>query len=570
MLFTYLAVTLALLVLLGITASSVFVQHYISERKQELTREGSEISTVISEKYLYEEKRNVALDELLTIARKYDGLIQLKFNDEHYGRVYVLNNADGSSDKWSLIADYFSYMNVFSFDGTDKQITKKDVFSPITDMRTMTLVTPIKRDIDTVGMLCFTVDMTPTYSVIESVVIDVVIFSTMGIILAFLAVLYITERITRPVSAITKTVRRFSKGEYDARIAYKSDDELGELAASFNKMADEVNTLETARRSFVANVSHELRSPLASMRGFLVAMQDGTIPPESYGKYLGIVIDENKRMTEMVNELLDMARIESGGEQALSLEVFDITEVIRTTVITFEARINEKHINVDMQLGNEQIFVHADKGQIAHVLRNLIDNAIKFTPEGGMLSLHVLEKKQIIWVSIKDSGPGIAEADMPHIFDRFYKAEKAHTRSSGSGTGLGLAIAKRIIDAHEQSIYVTNDNGACFMFSLKRVPRPKRPQRAATQYRHYTRKPRNTQAENVVQQKSASEKLTADTAPVAETVTEEKQENTRALVVFTDPQASVSPTSNDSDNSIDTEPYENKQTEANNTNYTEN
>lgn len=483
MLLTYLMVTLALLILLGVTASAVFVQHYIFERELELRREGSEIIAVITDKYMDSEKRNVATEELVTIARKYDGLIQIKFNDKRYGYVSVANtNTENSQNnatatetvtKWDLLSYFFDYIDGIDV-GNDGEATISDAFEPITDIRTMTLAMPVKYQSENAGMLCFTIDMTDTYDVIGRVVIDVVIFCAFGVVLAFLAVLYITERITRPIVAMTKTVRRFTKGDYDARIAYQSEDEVGELAKSFNKMADEVNTLEEARRSFVANVSHELRSPLASMRGFLVAMQDGTIAVDSYDKYLTVVIDENKRMTEIVNDLLDMARIESGGDKALVMEAFDITEVIRTTVITFEARITQKHIDMDISLGERQIFVWADRGQIIHVLRNLIDNAIKFTPEDGVLSISVLEKRQEVWVTVKDSGPGIADEDLPHIFDRFYKAEKAHTRSNTSGTGLGLAIAKRIIDTHEQNIYVVNDNGACFMFSLKRATKPKK------------------------------------------------------------------------------------------------
>ena len=475
MLFIYLSVTLTLLILLGVTTSSIFVQHYISERELELSREGGEISAVISDKYMSDEKRNVALEELLTIARKYDGLIQLSFFDNHYGTVSVMNTSTVSTDKWSYIAEYYDYMSQFDFNN-NRDTTKRDLFSKLIDTRTMTLAMPIRGNGSIVGTLCFTVDMTDTYSIIESVVVDVVIFSALGIVLAFIAVFYVTELITRPVAAITKTVRSFSKGEFKERIGFKSDDEIGELAVSFNKMADELNTLEDARRSFVANVSHELRSPLTSMRGFLEAMQDGVIAPEDYNKYLSIVIEETKRLTDMVNDLLDMAKIESGGDQVLVLEVFDIAEVIRTTTITFEARLNSKHINVDMRLGNGCIYVEADKGQIIHVLRNLIDNAIKFTPENGSLLISITEERHIVWIKVKDSGKGIENDDLPHIFERFYKAEKAHTRN-GTGTGLGLAIVKRIIDAHEQNITVENDNGACFKFSLKKSHRQKRPQR---------------------------------------------------------------------------------------------
>jgi signal transduction histidine kinase len=476
MLTTYLAVILSLLLLLGITVTSASVRQYKLEREQELFREGEKIHESVITKYIDEEKRAVSLEELLSIARKYDGMIQLRFEDEKFGKASV--TASSANEKWFLLTDYYVNISKYISDIADNQqgIIISNGFSKLTDMPTITLVrNAVLRD-KTIGTIFFTVDISNTYESINNMVVDVILFSMLAIVLAILAVLYITERITRPIIQMTKTVRQFSKGNYDARISYKGDDEVGELAFSFNKMADEVNTLETARRSFVANVSHELRSPLTSMRGFLVAMQDGTIPPEDYQKYLKIVIAENNRMISMVNDLLDMARIESGDVKP-NFSIFDIAETIRTTIITFEARILEKKLDVSVELGDEPVFVEADRSQIIQVLRNLIDNAIKFTPVGGRLYLSLSTERNIAWVTVKDSGRGISEEDIPHVFERFYKAEKAHTPDSNSGTGLGLAIAKRIIDAHGQTITVKNEGGSCFMFSLKRVARsrPVRP-----------------------------------------------------------------------------------------------
>ena len=237
-------------------------------------------------------------------------------------------------------------------------------------------------------------------------------------------------------------------------------------------MASELNTLEEARRSFVANVSHELRSPLTSMRGFLEAMQDGTIAQEDYAKYLDIVINENRRMTSMVNDLLDLARIES-GQVVIKKEVFDINELIVRTMLTFEARVDAKKLNVELDMKPEKIAVEADPGQIAQVVRNLIDNAIKFTPEGGSLWLITKVKKKVVTVTVKDSGKGIDADSIPHLFERFYKAEKAHTPGESAGTGLGLAIVKRIIDQHDQDITVESEpgKGTSFTFTLNAAER---------------------------------------------------------------------------------------------------
>ena len=275
---------------------------------------------------------------------------------------------------------------------------------------------------------------------------------------------------TKPIIEMNRIVKRYTGGDFEVRIHQETPDELGQLAQSFNAMAGELNTLEEARRSFVANVSHELRSPLTSMRGFLEAMQDGTIPLEEHSKYLEIVIAENRRMTDMVNDLLDLARIES-GQAVIKKEVWDINELIRRTLITFETRISKKKLDIQIDFQEEFCFVEADSSQISQVLRNLIDNAIKFSPEGGILALSTRTNRRDAEIFVKDQGCGMSEEDVQHIFERFYKAEKAHTPKGGTGTGLGLAIVKRIIDQHEQTITVNSilGKGTEFMFTLKRA-----------------------------------------------------------------------------------------------------
>ena len=237
---------------------------------------------------------------------------------------------------------------------------------------------------------------------------------------------------------------------------------------------------EQLRREFSANVSHELRSPLSSIRGFLEAMEDGTIPTDEHEKYIEIVLDETRRMSGMVNDLLDIARIES-GQYKLNLSVFDINDLIGRVLITFEARITAKHADVDAQLDYEPVFVEADRDRIGQVLHNLIDNAIKFMPENdGLLTIKSVVSKHKVYVSVCDNGPGIPKEDIAHIFDRFYKAEKAHTYKNGSGTGLGLSIVKLVIDQHHGEIKAeSSENGTVFTFSLKQALPPPRRQPAA-------------------------------------------------------------------------------------------
>ena len=286
---------------------------------------------------------------------------------------------------------------------------------------------------------------------------------------------YTAKRIINPFVDMNHIVQCYSKGDFSQRIPVQGKDEASQLGRSFNEMADQLKNLEVTRQSFVANVSHELRSPLTSMKGFLEAMMDGTIPPEEHDHYIDIVLSETRRMTAMVNDLLDLARIES-GIITINYEVFDINELIRRTLITFEARISEKRMELDVRFANEQSFVYADSNQISQVLRNLIDNAIKYSPDGRTLLVSTYALRKEVYVTIRDTGVGIPAEDVPHIFDRFYKVEKAHTPSPQVGSGLGLAIVKKIIEAHGQSITVKSarGKGTQFTFTLEKANTLKR------------------------------------------------------------------------------------------------
>lgn len=473
MLVTYLSVTLGLMILLGVTVGSMFQQQYIGEKEGELRREAEEIADTVVNRYMDDDKRPMAEKELLTIARKYDAMIVLRFADAQYGKRAFVDEA--SQEKWKGSQDMDveeQAQDILRGAETGRIVT--NMLQDRVDIPVMTLMAPVSNaEGRIIASLFLHTDMSRINASVRQVWMDVLLYSCIAVLVAFLAVSYTTGRITKPIIDMNATVLRFSKGEFDLRLPAKGQDEVAQLGKSFNLMANELNTLEQSRRSFVANVSHELRSPLTSMRGFLEAMQDGTIPEEECPKYIDIVIDENRRMTGMVNDLLDLARIES-GQYALHLSVFDINELIARTLLTFEARIDAAHIEIALDFSKDYCYVEADPDQIAQVLRNLIDNAVKFTPAGGRLSLSTAADKKRARVRVADSGRGVAAEDIPYLFDRFYKAEKAHTPGAQSGTGLGLSIVKRIIAAHGQDISVESEPGAgtAFTFTLKAAEKP--------------------------------------------------------------------------------------------------
>lgn len=466
----YLAVTLAILAILGVSLSAVFKNQYISEKEDELRREAEEINTIITVRYVDDAKRPVAKEELLTISRKYDAVLQLWFRDEKLGHVTIMD-AD-SRDKWIGLEDVdFTEQASGVLSGEAGVSVRSETLKNVLAIPVMTLMSPITDDsAGIIAAMFLHTDTSRTQASIEEVTLDVVLFACMAVLVAFVIVSYFTSRVTRPITNMNNIVMKFSRGDFDARVPVKSSDEVGQLAQSFNLMANELNSLEQSRRSFVANVSHELRSPLTSMRGFLEAMRDGTVPKEEFGVYLDIVTNEATRMAGMINDLLDLARIES-GQQQLNIESIDINELIVRTLLTFEQRINEKNIEVDIDFDKDKAFVDADSAQIAHVVRNLVDNAIKFMQRhDGKLFVTTRTLKHDVAITIRDNGVGIAPEDIPHVFDRFYKGEKAHTPSGTASSGLGLSIVKRIIEQHDGDITVkTPKNGGTeFTFRLRR------------------------------------------------------------------------------------------------------
>ncbi len=473
MLTAYITVTVGLLLLSGVVVGSLMSGFIMREEKQSIANEISVITELYFNTTASTAGENAAILELNTIARHYDGLIQIVSVDGAMAQY-------SSGSKWDAVMsvrysedDISRMLNAVSdLDAASVRFTQeKGSFQMLIGTK------PVYEDGVATHVVRFYADITDARGAIAMAYVEVILVSLIAVLIAIIVVYYTTMRLTRPFLEINEIVQKYSKGDYNVRIPISSIDEATQLAISFNAMADQLKDLEATRRSFVANVSHELRSPLTSMKGFLEAMQDGTIGPDEYEKYIDIVLSETKRMAVMVNDLLDLARIES-GRTAIKLEIFDINELIRRTLITFEARIYEHHINVDVKFAQEQYYVEADSAQISQVLRNIIDNAIKYSPDDTKLRIATYAMRREIYVSIQDSGPGIPEEDVPHVFDRFYKVEKAHTPTKQSGTGLGLSIVKRIIDQHNQTITLKSGRGkgSTFTFTLKRAPAPKRTQ----------------------------------------------------------------------------------------------
>ena len=276
----------------------------------------------------------------------------------------------------------------------------------------------------------------------------------------------IASRQSRPLRAINEAVAEFSAGRFDSRVGVSGGGELAALAASFNRMAEELSNLEESRRGFVANVSHELRSPMTSIQGYVHGILDGTIAPGEQSKYLEIVLSETRRLTKLVNELLELSRYDSGKAE-LTIAKFDVNALILNVLFKYEQRIEAKGIDVEITFREPQCAVAADADAITQVLENLTDNAIKYADEGGRITVWTHSVDALCYVTIKNTGPGVPPGDQAFLFDRFFKGDKAHT--SGMGTGLGLSIAKKIVEQHGQNISGGfGGEETSFVFTLRR------------------------------------------------------------------------------------------------------
>jgi signal transduction histidine kinase len=285
-------------------------------------------------------------------------------------------------------------------------------------------------------------------------------------VISLIILFFFTEMVYFPLKKITEATEQYASGNLHYEFSVDSDDEMGYLAATLSYMASEIARGEDNQKKFIANVSHDFRSPLTSIRGYLEAMIDGTIPPEMHEKYLGIVLSETERLTKLTNGLLALNNLNMKGV-VLDYSDFDINEVIRQTAASFEGTCQKKGISIDLVLFDESLYVHADEMKIGQVLYNLLDNAIKFSHHDSSIKIETTEKHNKVFVSVKDSGIGIPKDDLKFVFDRFYKSDISRGKDK-KGTGLGLAITKEIINAHNEHINVisTEGVGTEFIFSL--------------------------------------------------------------------------------------------------------
>lgn len=437
---------------------------------------------------LYEEASNIAEDRsILTYSRSttdgiaeaptdneaqrlYDSLSRLALYQECQiwlispkGKIYM-NTAEPFSsyvpvtldgfDPVALGSDYYSIGNFFDSFDTDH----------------LSVMIPITSNLNIRGYVAIHMDMKKIISLREGILAKVHVM-TAAVYCAFLSVLVLLYfSILRPLKKITVGTEKFAEGDLKYNIKVKSQDEMGHLAASLNVMSDQISKSDEYEKQFIANVSHDFRSPLTSIKGFVEAILDGTIPAEMQERYLRIVLSETDRLTKLTNGILTLNSMDQ-KKNLLHINVFDLNEVIRNSAASFEGICKPRQISFQLTLTGETLPVLADQGKIQQVLYNLIDNAIKFSKDGSVIELESDIRHDKAFCTVRDHGAGIPRASLNKIWDRFYKSDTSRGRER-KGNGLGLSIVKEIINQHKQTITVisTEGVGTEFIFSLKPAP----------------------------------------------------------------------------------------------------
>lgn len=381
---------------------------------------------------------------------------------ERDGTIITSSSLKGQSSPPAFIPDFNpaeNGSNLYQI-GTYHDLFEDDV---------ITVIAPVTQGFTTYGYLL----IHKPYSFLEAQLSDLMfpVYITVFVIylLSFGILIALHFFVYRPLSRITEAAKQYASGNLDYEIPIHTQDEIGYLSASLNYMSTHLRDMEDYQKKFIANVSHDFRSPLTSIKGYLEAMADGTIPVEMQDRYFKIILFETERLTDLTKDLLTLNEFDTKNLM-LNKESFDIHEVIKRTAASFEGTCTSKRISIELLFASKVLNVNADKRKVQQVLYNLLDNAIKFSPNDSTITIETTERGGKVLTAVKDRGIGIPKKDLGKIWERFYKSDLSRGKDK-KGTGLGLAIVKEIIQAHNENINVVSTEGVGteFSFSLPKA-----------------------------------------------------------------------------------------------------
>lgn len=452
---TFISVTSIVLIFLGSIMTILFNKNYHSTKLSNLEKQMGIIENSINNYLNQQDGSYSQLKEIIKMAcisTNTEAIIT-----DRLGYVYLVNGEDYQNLMYSKIK-----LNTESLSSNIE--FKKEVFK-VDNASIKGYVKAIYEDGEIDGYMIIVMQNESERNFNMFIIWITVIIE---IIISAIVIKIVTNQIIiRPIDNINNVAKRLAKGEVEKRVVVNCNNEIGELAESFNMMAECLEKSDTKRREFISNVSHELRSPITSIKGFIGGILDGVIPRDRENYYLKIVYDEVDRLARLVNDLLDMSAMES-GKFNLAITEFDINQVISLCILNLEHKIQEKGLNVKATFHNNRAYVLGDRDRIIQVVTNIIENSIKYSNDDGEIKIDVYSKGEKIYVDIFNSGECIEEKELNKIWDRFYKSDKSRTNKLS--TGLGLPIVRSILSQHNEDIWVKNieGKGVSFIFTLKK------------------------------------------------------------------------------------------------------
>lgn len=454
----YMATISFCVILMGGMLSVIYTNHYMSETKQELIEQGEKIAAAINKAYNTGNINNLAYE--MQVLEDYMGAGVLLVNKEG---VIVLASPGMDS---SLLGHVLAYDELVEGIQEGNVVSLETGSSSIFGTPMLIVGYPLSEGQLSGIFMCRSM---PEIKVSLNEMYRAGVFCLLlAFLLTALVSLVTSRKMTEPLMDMNRAAKEIAGGNFEKRVEITSKDEMGQLAESFNHMAESLENIEKSRRAFIANVSHDLRSPLTSIQGFLTAMLDGTIPPEKQERYLRIVLEESQRLSRLAEGIVDMSRAQD-SKIVLEETNFDLNEIIRENCAVLEPQMEEKGMRIEVSFAAKETMVHADQDKISRVLHNLMNNAVKFSKEGGVIEVETtFSGKNKILVSVKDHGSGISEEDQKYIFDRFYKVDSTRNKDK-TGAGLGLSIVREFIQAHGETVAVKSKlgEGSTFLFTLK-------------------------------------------------------------------------------------------------------
>lgn len=453
-----------LLGILGLAAISAMggrlvKKHIISVYSGELYREATEISSRRIPAYYQDTDYAADVYENLCTLASYQGSDIWLISTQ--GEILMDTSA-------ALLTEDFPVIQGFNPVLTSGSYYQTGTFFGQFEHEQLSVMVPITRNMNVEGYVAVHLPMSVLKEQQDSLMNIIHLLFLLFLIIMMMIIPVFTLMIYRPLRKIIQGADAFASGNLKYNIPLEKEDELGYLALTLNYMSDELDMTGNYQRKFIANVSHDFRSPLTSIKGYSEAILDGTIPPQLQDKYLKIVVHETERLYKLTQSLLTLNNLDEKGRQ-LDYTDFDINSIIKSTAESFEGTCRDKQISVELLLTGQTLYVRADMGQIQQVLYNLLDNAIKFSPEDSVIKVESTLKHETVFISVKDMGCGIPKPSLSKIWDRFYKIDSSRGKDR-KGTGLGLSIVKEIINSHKQNINVisTEGVGTEFIFTLSK------------------------------------------------------------------------------------------------------